>query len=301
MMRNQVFTLAFAAGIGATLFLAQCALGQPPQRSSGFEEPIVPGSDDSSIPVAIPEDTRAENEILRSLEKRIAIDPTGVTIEGMIAEVARRIDALIVIDRKSLEEAGVDPDQPAPPVVCDEFRARDYFDLVFKDLELGWIIWREALVITTKENVDNCLQIRVYPVKDLVDDGRGSADYSSLIDMITSVVSPTSWDEVGGPGSMAQYLRPGVLVISQTRSIHEEIATLLAALRKARDWQKPAPATTFSKETPPQRPGIEGDDLRTLGAEAGHEQRFLGGQRSLIQRKDDSVGEGRNAAGHGIF
>ncbi len=53
-----------------------------------------------------------------------------------------------------------------------------------------------------------------------------------LIDLISSVVKPTTWDCVGGPGSMSPAGR--TLVISQTLAVHHEIEKLLADLREAR-------------------------------------------------------------------
>lgn len=41
--------------------------------------------------------------------------------------------------------------------------------------------------------------------------GGGNADFSSLIDLITTTVAPTTWDDVGGPGTVKEY-RQGVYV-----------------------------------------------------------------------------------------
>ncbi|HXT58991.1 MAG TPA: DUF1598 domain-containing protein [Pirellulales bacterium] len=41
--------------------------------------------------------------------------------------------------------------------------------------------------------------------------GGGTADFQSLIELITSTIAPTSWDEVGGPGAIQEY-RNGVYV-----------------------------------------------------------------------------------------
>ncbi len=41
--------------------------------------------------------------------------------------------------------------------------------------------------------------------------GAGTADFTSLIELITSTIAPTTWDEVGGPGSIQEY-RNGVYV-----------------------------------------------------------------------------------------
>ena len=67
--------------------------------------------------------------------------------------------------------------------------------------------------------------------------GGGSADFTSLIELITSTVAPTTWDEVGGPGAIQQFAGNLSLVISQTQEVHEEIADLLTQLRRLQDLQ----------------------------------------------------------------
>ncbi len=65
--------------------------------------------------------------------------------------------------------------------------------------------------------------------------GRTTASASAQITMddlrnaITSVVEPTSWDEVGGPGSVEQLGTS--LMIRQTATVHEQIESLLTQLR----------------------------------------------------------------------
>ncbi len=59
-------------------------------------------------------------------------------------------------------------------------------------------------------------------------DARTSMD--SLIDAITSTIAPTTWDEVGGPGSIAQV--GNSLLISTDRPTHEQIDELLTLFRK---------------------------------------------------------------------
>ncbi len=67
--------------------------------------------------------------------------------------------------------------------------------------------------------------------------GGNQADFDSLIQLITSTIKPTSWDEVGGPGSIAEFRTNLSLVISQTQDIHAEIADLLSQLRRLQDLQ----------------------------------------------------------------
>ncbi len=71
----------------------------------------------------------------------------------------------------------------------------------------------------------------------------------TLIEMITGTVEPTSWDEVGGPGSIAGVSFRGVdvLVVSQTQDVHEQVARLLDTLRKFVCCNQPAAAPAGQK------------------------------------------------------
>jgi hypothetical protein len=52
-----------------------------------------------------------------------------------------------------------------------------------------------------------------------------------LIDTITTTVEPNTWDDVGGPGSITSL--GGLLVVQQTPSVHDKLATLLDTLRES--------------------------------------------------------------------
>ena len=67
--------------------------------------------------------------------------------------------------------------------------------------------------------------------------GGVQADFDSLIELITTTVQPTTWDEVGGPGSIAPFETNLSLVISQTQEVHDQIKDLLEQLRKLQDLQ----------------------------------------------------------------
>ena len=64
--------------------------------------------------------------------------------------------------------------------------------------------------------------------------GGSQADFDSLIELIQSTVQPESWEDVGGPGSVAPFETNLSLVIRQTEEVHEEIVDLLEQLRGCR-------------------------------------------------------------------
>ena len=67
--------------------------------------------------------------------------------------------------------------------------------------------------------------------------GASGADFDTLINLISSTVAPNSWDDVGGPGSMAPFEGNLSLVISNTQEVHDEIVDLLEQLRRLQDLQ----------------------------------------------------------------
>jgi hypothetical protein len=107
-----------------------------------------------------------------------------------------------------------------------------------KELQLTWLIKDEVLLITTPDEADNHLTTKLLDVTDLVvrRDGHNktSDDYDTLINAILCTVKPTTWEQVGGPGSVvgASVGRAKILIVSQTREEHEEVAALLAEIRE---------------------------------------------------------------------
>ena len=62
-------------------------------------------------------------------------------------------------------------------------------------------------------------------------------DFDSLIELITTTIVPESWEEVGGPGSIADFATTLSLVVSQTKGVHKQIADLLDQVRRLQDIQ----------------------------------------------------------------
>ncbi|HEV3022433.1 MAG TPA: hypothetical protein VGX76_08195 [Pirellulales bacterium] len=110
--------------------------------------------------------------------------------------------------------------------------------LLFDRLELVCIVRNEVLLITTKAEAENTLVTKVYPVFDLVAPSGGN--YGALIETITSNLSPHSWDDNGGQGTVRPFSNCGALVVSQTDAVHRQLERLLADIRHAKQVQQPA-------------------------------------------------------------
>jgi hypothetical protein len=140
----------------------------------------------------------------------------------------------IVIDPKALATAEISGDAPVT-IHLNHTSCKSALELVLDQLNLTWTFHHEVIFITTKP-CDEVLTTKIYDVRDLllIDRTSGLPDFQSLIELITSCIAPSTWDDVGGPGAIKAYQGPRVraLVISQSREMHNDIASLLADLRK---------------------------------------------------------------------
>ena len=142
----------------------------------------------------------------------------------------------IQLDKSAMEDVGIAVDHP----VTQKFQGlslRSALRLMLRKLKLTYTIQNDVLLITTPEVEEANLVTRVYDVADLVvciDDKLGRVDdYDSLIDALTSTIYSSTWDAVGGPGSIfgKSFGTAKVLVVSQTYEIHAKIADLLKEIR----------------------------------------------------------------------
>ncbi|MFZ1935680.1 MAG: hypothetical protein WCB27_15250 [Thermoguttaceae bacterium] len=180
-------------------------------------------------------------ENVARIEAALASPTELVFVEAPLVDVLdylkQRHCIEIQTDHKALEDTGVGTDSPVT-VDLKGISLRSALNLMLRNLNLTWIIEDEVLIITTVEEAETRLDTKVYDVADLVvcrdEHDMPWDDYDSLTDIITSTIKPTSWDGVGGPGSIQGNAlgTAKVLVVSQTRDVHEEIAALLAKIRE---------------------------------------------------------------------
>ena len=91
-------------------------------------------------------------------------------------------------------------------------------------------------MVTTGAQAGTILQTRVYPVGDLIEQDTDQLlnvpSFEGLIEVITGSIAMTTWNEVGGAGSIKSS-GSGSLVVSQTFAVHEEIRDFLVVLCEA--------------------------------------------------------------------
>ena len=196
-------------------------------------------SDVWTVPQGLPIGGRgsAEKKILRALASPTQIDFIETPLQDVIDFLKDYHGIEIQIDAKALNDVGIDPTTSVTKNLKG-VPLRSALKLILRELDLTYVIQDDVLLITTPEEAETRLSTVVYPVGDLInfhDPKTGEiwgGDYDSLIDLITSTVQPTTWDDVGGPGSISPFPTTSSIVLSQTQDVHEQIDALLTTLRR---------------------------------------------------------------------
>jgi hypothetical protein len=136
----------------------------------------------------------------------------------------------IQIDEPALEDAGLTRDEPVT-VHLNNISLRSALRLLLKTKQLTYVLRNEVMIITTPEEAEHELVTCVYDVRDVVDSMGDEREITHLANVIVSCIAPETWATKKGGGAQARTLRQGLLVISQTQAVHEEVAELLAAIR----------------------------------------------------------------------
>ena len=175
----------------------------------------------------------------------------------------------IVIDELAIEEEGVASTTPVT-IELNEVAIHSALRLLLKPLNLGITIDEESsvVIVTSQFRMQGRMVAAAYPVADLVipipksvvvrlsDDGayilqqdfephsggvtlvsgvayeHPQLDMDSISELITTVVEPDSWQDVGGMGTLRANETTLSLVIRQTQDVHREISDLLDQLRR---------------------------------------------------------------------
>ena len=141
----------------------------------------------------------------------------GLDVFDIQCSIEKTFDVPVAIDTLALEDAALDSETPVT-VHVSGITLRSAVRLLLEPLQLTYVVRDDTLQITTVEEAEHAIRTGVYPVADLVDtrtdSGKVEADFDSLIEVITSIAAPDTWDEVGGHGSVSAFEASRALVIS---------------------------------------------------------------------------------------
>jgi len=180
-----------------------------------------------AVPAPTSPRLQAFRRITAALESQTIMEFNETPLSEVIDYVKTARDIPILLDKKALDAIGMGSDTPVT-VSLAGISLRSSLAHLLGQLGLDYVITNEVLVITSKEAARSCLDPRVYQTDGL------QIPAEKLIEIITSMVAPDTWEETGGTGKITSLGdSTSALVISQTEQIHDQIADLLEKLREA--------------------------------------------------------------------
>lgn len=200
-----------------------------------------------------------EGKIRQELQERTTVEFLETPLEDVLNFLEDLHDLSIVVDKRALEEIGVDTSEPIT-INLDNVSLRSALDLILSELDLTFVITSEVLMITSIEEEQTMLSVMVYPVGHLLPSVDEEDARQALIEVITTTVAPMSWSRAGGAGTIVGY--HNAIVASNTRETHEGILALLRALSKVPDCGP--------------RPSASADDIRPRSEDAGGNENPFG-------------------------
>jgi hypothetical protein len=189
-----------------------------------------------------PEDARERIESVLNQRLKEPLDFIEQPLSDVATILAETYDIPILFDTAALDAVAASPDLEVSVQIAN-VTLRSALDLMLKNAgaeALTYIIDNEVLLITTLEEAETRLEVIVYRVDDLIADPAmgdsrfDAADFDTLIDVIVSSVDHESWQENGKGEGEIHAFPPGMIVISQTSRVHEQVQRLLRNLRSGK-------------------------------------------------------------------
>jgi len=194
--------------------------GREPRQS--WEQPV------AYIAAESPAATAARTRIELELGKTTQLDYLEMSLKDVVDDISIRHDLPIILDRRALEETGIDVDTPIS-LVLKGIALRSALRHVLSRFDLTYVIRDEVLLITTAEQAEQRLSTRFYPAGKLA----SSPDEAALIlEVLMSSVAPDSWDHVGGPAHATYLPHLKAWAISHHDDVFAQIDAFFAALAR---------------------------------------------------------------------
>jgi len=190
---------------------------------------------------------RQQEKIDAALKQPIKLTLENQPLGKVVQMLSEQTGINILLDESELNDVGITPDTKITQSF-NNISLQAALKLLYKAFELSHFVQDEALMIVPIGADEQWPVSVAFPVLDLLslsaeaDSAEISDKLDELIDSVSRTIEPHTWNSVGGPGAIGDFLQRGALVVSNTQAIQIEVAELLAKLRKARGEQ-PVPAS----------------------------------------------------------
>jgi hypothetical protein len=178
---------------------------------------------------------RHEEDIVTALQSRVTapISFVDTPLTEVVVFLSDEYGFPVVIDEAAFDAVAASPDVPITFSI-QNVSLRSALNLMLrnagKEEELTYIMDNEGLVITTAEEASSHLEPVVYDIGEITSSLGTNAEEISKI--ILETVARDMWQVSGSGEGTVQPIGSRYLVISQSQSVHDKIAKLLAQMRQ---------------------------------------------------------------------
>jgi len=184
---------------------------------------------------------QSESEAFARIERALAapLHSTGFEfaeqpLKDVVNQLQDEYGIPIRLNVRALEEAAIGTDSPVT-VSLHNLSLKSALKLLLEPLQLTYIFRDEVLIVTTVEDADKQLVTCVYNVQGLIDE-TDPQSMKSLIEAIERCVATDTWVEYNDKNDAdVVSIKPGLLIVSQTPAVQEEVRGLLLKIRKVRE------------------------------------------------------------------
>jgi hypothetical protein len=177
----------------------------------------------------------AVERIDAALAMKVDIAFKNATLGDAAAWIRKQGEIDVVVDRRAMVEAGIDPDAVRLSLTLRQVSLHAALWHLLRPHEFVTAATDDALVLTTRDKAPTMLVTRTHDVGDLIhwrdETGGDQRDTDWLAEVIYAAGPPLAWNQVGGPGAYMFF--DDAMAVSTDWETQRRIASVLATLREA--------------------------------------------------------------------
>jgi len=180
-----------------------------------------------------------EEAILQSLEKIVKKGVKDAPFEETLQTLSNLINQPLYLDKKSLEDAGLDLRRPVS--IPDNVTARTALRGILQSQGLTFILKDKVLQVVTFEKARENMVTRAYYLGDVIaatgpfsgavtwgpyiDFQQTQANAQVIVDSITKSIDPLTWREKGGPSTVIFNYASMSLIVRAPAEVHSSLGS----------------------------------------------------------------------------
>jgi hypothetical protein len=181
--------------------------------------------------------TAREKKIIEALDKPVTVNFNNRPLEEALQDLSNAFDQPLLIDKKSLEDLGLDLKKGAT-LQANGLSGRTVLRSLLATQGLTFVVKDESIQIVTVDRARNLLTTRVYYLGDIVQ-GVGPfgdfrfgpllnmeqtmANVKVLTDAIKKSIDPLVWNDAGGPGSITFHFPSMSIIVRAPAEVHHSL------------------------------------------------------------------------------